>query len=530
MAPPPDAEALQAVRREPADDSQTDAIEAEVRRFAARELDAGRIEARGAIGVPLLTELAELGLFGVSLPIAHGGLGLGLADAARIVAALAEHDRSVATCVGLHAGLGTRGLVTLGTDALRAQWLPSLAAGTCIGAFAATEPGAGSNLAAVRTTATLDGDEVVLDGEKAFVTNGAIAGLFTVLARAPGFGSAQGHVLVLVPRGTPGVEIGPEEHKLGLRASSTITLRLDGARVPRSHVLGTPGRGLEDAQGILAWGRTVLAAGCLGTARAALRASLKHTADRRQFGRALIEMEPVRAHLARMAALVRTLERMLRVIGRDDASGISIAASSAAIKVLASEGACDSADRAIQLHGGMGYMEETGVARMYRDARVTRIFEGTNDVLVAHLGAALLTATPGSERLVQPSSDAQLAQRHEQLVGTIAGTRKSLGVAAIRRPLLLSAVGRAAIAYYAAACVTAEASTPDGVDAAAVRNWLRVADDSFTAVQSSLADAAADEAALAVLGVPAQGAAATPRTSTAAPSERSPSNRPGDRP
>jgi len=515
MGQPLEAEPRAEVTPAASDDTDIDAIEAEVRRFASRVLDAGQIEARGAIGAPLLAELASLGLFGASLPSAHGGLGLPLGGIARIVAALAEHDRSVATCVGLHGGLGTRGLVTLGSEALRAAWLPSLAAGARIGAFAATEPGAGSNLAAVRTTATLVGDELVLDGEKVFVTNGGIAGLFTVLARAPGLGAAQGHVLVLIPAETPGVELGPEEHKLGLRASSTVTLRLDGVRVPRSHMLGTAGRGLDDAQAILAWGRTVLAAGCLGTTRAALRASLAHSIVRRQFGRALVEMEPVRAHLARMAATVRTLERMLAVIGRDDARGDAIAATSAAVKVLGSEGACDASDRAIQLHGGSGYIEDVGVARLYRDARVTRIFEGTNDVLVAHLGAALLTGTPGSERLLRTSSDAQIAARHELLVATIATTRKAHGVDAIRRPLLLSAIGRAAISYYAAACVAGETTSPDAIDASAVRNALRSADESFACVRTALADAAADAATLTALGAPTRAAGAA-RTTPAA--------------
>lgn len=505
MAPTPDVSAPTAASSGAADASPIDEIEAEVRRFASRELDAGVIEARGSIGAPLLAQLAELGLFGLALPPVYGGFGLKLGEVARVVSALAERDRAVATCVGLHAGLGTHGLVTLGSDALRAKWLPLLAEGKRIASFAATEPGAGSNLAAVSTRATLDGDDLVLDGEKVWVTNGGFAGLFTVLARSPGIGAAQGHVLVLVPRETPGVEIGPEEHKLGLHASSTITLRLDSVRVPRSHILGTAGRGLEDAQAILAWGRTVLAAGCLGTMRAALRMSLQHTADRRQFGRALVEMEPVRAHLARIAATIRTVERMLLAIGDDDAAEVAIAATSAAVKVLASEGACDSGDRAIQLHGGSGYIESTGVARLYRDSRVTRIFEGTNDVLLAHLGASLLAGTPGNERLVQASSEPQVARRHELLLGTLAATRKTYGVAAIRRPLLLTTLGRAAISYYAAACVARDGVAQDPVDAAAIRNALRSVDDALAAAGTALADADVDEAALVALGVTTRG-------------------------
>jgi alkylation response protein AidB-like acyl-CoA dehydrogenase len=512
MAKVPEAPASGAASQDAGDVSPIAEIEAEVRKFASRELDAGVIEARGSIGAPLLAEAAALGLFGASLPTEFGGFGLKLGEITRVVSALAEHDRALATCVGLHSGLGTRGLVTLGNDALRAKWLPLLAEGKRVASFAATESGAGSNLAAVSTKATLDGDDVILDGEKIWVTNGGFAGVFTVLARSPGINATQGHVLVLVPRETPGVEIGAEEHKMGLYASSTITLRLDNVRLPRSHILGTPGRGLEDAQAILAFGRTVLASGCLGTTRAALRMSLAHTAERRQFGRALIEMEPVRAHLSHIAATVRTLERMLAAIGQDDATGVSIASTSAAVKVVASEGSCDAGDRAIQLHGGSGYIEDTGVPRLYRDSRVTRIFEGTNDVLILHLGTVLLAGMPGNERITQASSHPEVALRRESLLGFLAATRKAYGVGAIRKQLLLTAIGRAAIAYYSAACVAGDGIVQDAVDAVAIRNALRSVDDYLRAAGTALSDAEGDEAALVSLGVSTRGkAAAAPR-------------------
>lgn len=217
-------------------------VEAQLRRFLRREVDAGSLEAGGRISDAMLAKVAELGLFGLSIPERWGGLELGLAGCCSVVTQLARSDRSLATTVGLHNGLGVRPLIDRGGDALRARWLPRLAAGEVIASFAATEAGAGSDLTRAATLATLDGDHVVVEGEKHFVTNGGFAGLFTILARTPDRGGARGQALVLVPRDTPGVTVGPEEHKLGLRASSTVTVRSTASACPPTTSWASRGR------------------------------------------------------------------------------------------------------------------------------------------------------------------------------------------------------------------------------------------------------------------------------------------------
>ena len=438
-------------------DESLELVLREARRWLSRDVDAAAIERDTRIPPSVLATAGKLGLFGIAIPERWGGLGLGLSGACRVVAELATHDRSVATTIGLHNGLGTRGIVELGTDAVRERWLPALAAGDAIASFAATEAGAGSDLASVRTTAVEDGDHLRLDGEKAYVTNGAFASTFTVLARTPGFGGARAFSLLFVPRDTPGVEIGAEEHKLGIRGSSTVTVRFDGVRVPRDHVLGAPGTGLDGAHAVLVWGRTLMSAGCVGTARAALTATVQHVTMRKQFGKPIGDPARSRAHLAWMASSLYAAEALVTRVARDADAGLPVSTTSAMAKVLASETACGASDRAIQLHGALGYIEDTGVARLLRDCRVTRIFEGANDVLLVRVGTELLAA-PRAARTEAPAVATHAALGAERAVHAVLTgklrtaideARARHGVAVIRRQLLLERVARAATALEA---------------------------------------------------------------------------------
>ncbi len=456
--------------------SVVDLLLPEVRRFAAHAVDSARIDREGRIPDEVLDGLRELGLFALTIPDAFGGLGLSLGDACRVVAAVAEVDCSVATAIGLHAGLGTRGLVELGAEPLRRVWLPRLASGDVVASFCATEPNAGSDLTRLGTVAVRDGDGLRLDGEKAYVTNGGFAGLFTVLARTPGLGGARGTSLLCVPRHARGLSVGAEEHKLGIRGSSTVTVHFDGVHVPLDHVLGEAGRGLEQAHRLLEWGRTILSSGCIGTGRTALAKTLAHVTTRRQRGRSIAELAATRAHVARMASRLAAMEALVGHVGAVEDRGEPIGTLSAAAKILCSEGAFDACDRAIQLHGALGFIEDTGVARLLRDCRVTRIFEGANDVLLVRLGTALLADPRTSlERRVhtdRPSVGTPEAvswhAAEERLSEAVAATRGRLGVTAVAHQVALQHLARAHVALLASSALLAR--PPGEVDRALVRH------------------------------------------------------------
>lgn len=414
-----------------------DALREQVRRFCEREVNARDIDASARIPKAVLEGLGALGVFGVTLPEAYGGAGLRLEDACRLVDELARHDRSVAVSVGLHLGLGTRGLVRYGTAAQHERWLPKLATGECIAAFSTTEPGAGSDLSTLRTVAKEAGAHLVVDGEKSYVTNGGFAGLFTVAVSTPGLGGAQrGQSIVLVEPTDPGFSVQREEHKLGLKGSSTTGLLFEGARLPRERLLGEPGHGPRMLAHILSWGRTLMSAGCCGGAAYCLDKTVAHTQQRTQFGRPLAALDVVKERLALMHARHFAMEALVLATARqgDDEA---LAVHSLAAKVFCSEGAGWVADEAVQLHGALGFIEETGVAMVVRDVRVTRIFEGANDVLLTHLGTAELTKRASEGRR---HSVSEVEAALDDFALALHGTHK---LRVFRQPRLLHALGTA---------------------------------------------------------------------------------------
>ncbi len=438
--------------------AERELLVAEVRRFAGRHVDGNAIERAGRVPDEVVAGLRDLGAFGIALPAEHGGSGLGVGDACAVVEELARWDRSVATMVGLHSGLGTRGIVSLARPDVAAAWLPRLASGECIGAFAATEACAGSDLMAMRTTARFEGDEIVLDGEKSYVTNGRFAGCYTVVART----GARGHALVLVPRGTPGVAIGPEEHKLGIRASSTVTLSFTNVRVPASHLLGSAEGGLDEAYAVLSWGRTVLASGCVGTMQAALDATAQHVATRRQFRRTLGEFPAVRTRVAGMAAMLFAARAVTREAAEAIDRGAPSDHPSMVAKIFASDRTFEVCDAAVQLHGALGVLEDVGVARLLRDCRVTRIFEGANDVLLLRIAAARLTKREAAPRVGTASSHADGCDAVGALLDAAADVlRTRYGAAVVAKQGVLLHLGRAEVAHAAAVASARAAGTRD---------------------------------------------------------------------
>jgi acyl-CoA dehydrogenase len=446
-------------------------------RFAAREVDSEKIDHEGVIPDKVIDAARHIGLFGLTIPEEYGGVGFSMKATCRVIDEIARVDRSTGIMLGLHAGLGSRPLIELGSPALKQRLLPAFARGEIIAAFAATEPEAGSDLGAVRTTGTVTGDQIELTGEKCYVTNARWAGCFTVLARTPGYGGARAHSLVIVPRDTPGVSVGPEEKKLGIKGSSTASLVLDGARVPLEMVLGETGRGMEQAYRTLAWGRTVMAAGCVGTAKGALDATVAHVTTRRQFGQPIGEFAASRAHVTDMASRLYAMESLVRWVGEASASGQIIEDVSIAAKVFCSEAAFEICDRAVQLHGAMGFLEPFGVARMLRDSRITRIFEGANDVLLVRAGTELFArhaevSAPGSVAGQVASELGPVARGWDdvraRLGEELARGRTAFGLRIVRHQLLLQRLARAAICLRAAAAAMARATS----DPSAGGVWL----------------------------------------------------------
>lgn len=415
-------------------------------RFLVEHVDARAIDAAHRIPDQVLRGLADLGAFGVTIPEAYGGSGLGLLAACRVVDVSARRDRAVATTVGLHLGLGTRPLVAFGTAAQKARWLPELAAGSRIAAFAATEPGAGSDLSRLATRAVIDGERVRVDGQKLYVTNGRIAGLYTLAVASD---LAGGGALIVLEREDSGLSVGPEERKLGLRGSSTTPITLAGVEVESARLIGPTGAGAAQLGHTLAWGRTAMAAGCCGTAQAALDATLAHVRLRHQFGRTLAAQPVVRAQVADMVATLHTMRALVvRAATAPDAAEherLSLAA-----KIFCSDGDWAICDLALQLHGGSGYLEDTGLPLLLRDARITRVFEGANDVLASRLGQIELTAPR------PPTADLIGVQLSERLAAA-----RSQGLAALRDPVLMHQIGHLAVVREAAASLVPPATAAD---------------------------------------------------------------------
>ena len=358
------------------------AIRDMVRAFAQERLrpaSAG-FEAAGGYPPDLFRQLGDLGLMGMTAPADVGGAGTDYVSYALALIELAAADGALSTIVSIQNSIMVSGLLKDGSAAQQARWLPRLVSGDAIGAFALTESDAGSDAAAIRTTATRIDGGWRLNGAKQFITSGRIAGVAMVIAVTDPAAGRKGMSAFLVPTDTPGYVVDKVEHKLGQAASDTCALRFVDCDVPADALLGEEGRGYAIALANLEAGRIGIAAQSVGMAQAALDIAVAYARDRRSFGKSIIEHQAVGFRLADLATQLEAARQLvLHAAALKDAGEPALTAASMA-KLFASEAAERIVSGAIQTLGGYGYLEEFGLARIYRDVRVCQIYEGTSDI------------------------------------------------------------------------------------------------------------------------------------------------------
>lgn len=328
------------------------------------------------------TAFAEMGLFGLSIPEEYGGLGLDLAEEIELVFELGWTSPAFRSLFGTNVGIGSQGILIDGTPEQKQAWLPRLASGEVISSFALTEPDAGSDAASVRTRAERQGDHYVINGTKRYITNAPHAGIFTLMARTdPNTKGAGGVTAFIVEANTPGITIGKPDRKMGQRGTHTADVIFDNAKVPAANIIGgREGQGFKTAMKVLDRGRLHISALCVGTAERLIHEALSFARERKQFGQPIAEFQLVQAMLADSRTETYAARCMIRDAARRYVAGATVSMEAACCKYFASEMVGRVADRAVQIHGGAGYMQEYAVERFYRDVRLFRLYEGTSQI------------------------------------------------------------------------------------------------------------------------------------------------------
>jgi acyl-CoA dehydrogenase len=353
-----------------------------VRDFVQTEVEAVamQIEEENKIPKRIIELSKELGLFGLSIPEEYGGLGIGMVGKCALYEEIGATHNGYTTLIGAHTGIGTVGIVEMGNENQKRKYLPAMAAGEKIGAFALTEPEAGSNATNLRTTAVKKGDKYILNGTKHYITNATEADVFTVMAVTDPSKGAKGITSFIVEKDFPGFHIGAVEKKMGLRGSHSAEVILDDCEVPIENVLGTEGQGYVNALKILANGRAGLAARNLGSCQKLLDMSTIFAQQRVQFNVPIIEHQAVAHMLAEMAMEVEALRSFTYRVAWMVEEGMKVIKEAAMLKLYGSEVYNRVADKAVQVHGGIGYIADYPIERYFRDARITRIYEGTSEI------------------------------------------------------------------------------------------------------------------------------------------------------
>lgn len=330
----------------------------------------------------IVAEMRELGLFGLCIPEEYDGLGLTMEEEVLVAFEIAKASPAFRSLIGTNNGIGSQGLIVDGTEEQKRDYLPRLASGELIASFALTEPGSGSDAASLRTSARRDGDFYVINGTKRFITNAPEAGIFTVMARTnPEVKGAGGISAFVVEKGTPGISIGKADKKMGQKGAHTADVIFDNCRVPAANLIGgKEGVGFKTAMKVLDKGRLHIAAICVGAAERMLEDALRYAVERQQFGKPIAEFQLVQSMLADSKAEIYAARSMVLDAARRRDNKEDISTEAACCKMFSSEMCGRVADRAVQIHGGAGYVSEYAIERFYRDVRLFRIYEGTTQI------------------------------------------------------------------------------------------------------------------------------------------------------
>lgn len=340
----------------------------------------------------VLDDFRQMGLFGLSTPEQYGGLGLPAEQEIDLIIELSWASAAFRTLIGINLGMGSQGILVDGTPAQKDAWLARIASGEVIVSFCLTEPDSGSDSAALRTRAVRDGDHYLISGSKRYITNAPLAGLFLVMARtAPERLPRNAHVSAfLVPAGLPGITVGAHDRKMGHAGAWSADVHFDNVRVPADAIIGgVEGRGFATAMKCLDRGRINIAAVCVGQGQRILHEATRYAVERRQFGQPIAEFQLIQAMLADSHADLYAAECMVRDVARRFDAGQRVSLEASCAKMFCSEAVGRIADRAVQIHGGAGYMRDTPVERFYRDVRLFRIYEGTTQIQQLIIGREL---------------------------------------------------------------------------------------------------------------------------------------------
>ncbi len=352
-----------------------------VRDFATQEIApiAHQMDVEASMPDTLIAKMRDNGFFGLSFPEKYGGLGVDTLTYSLVVEELARASAGVCVMITVHNSVGSYPLAMFGNEEIKEKFLPRMAAGE-IAAFCVSEAGSGSDAAGLVATARRDGDHYVLNGSKAWVTNGERASFYVILARTPGTTGHKDTHAFIVERETPGLSVAKKEDKMGLRCSDTVTIDLDEVRVPANQLLGGQGEGLRIALTALDGGRIGIAFQALGIGQACFEEAIKYARVREQFGKALAAQPVIQNMIANMGIDLEAARMMGYQACWLKDEGRPFTKEAAMAKVMSTEAAGRAADTAVQIHGGYGYCKEYAVERYYRDVRVTRIYEGTSEI------------------------------------------------------------------------------------------------------------------------------------------------------